>query len=723
MKRFLLLGTFFLLLFFSSARAADTQIKQLFDVVSGELKITLMVGNDDRLYQLSFGDATKNVNAPAEQPSRESEFLPPYGNGVLTEPAIQVTHTDGNTSTELHYVSHGTEQIAEGVKLTKILLRDPSYPFFVTINIKCYEVTSMMEIWNTISHDEKGKVTLFRYASASPVLKSKGYWLTQFAGNYMHEATLSEEKLSEGIKILDSKLGVRADQMRIPSFILSLDNPARENEGEVFAASLKWPGSFQMAFEVDWNKNLRILTGINPLGSQYYLERGGTFTTPAILWVYGKKGKGDISRKFHRWANDFAIRDPQKNRPVLLNNWEATHCNFDEKRLVELFDGARQVGAELFLLDDGWFGNGAFSRDDDKHGLGDWEVSTKKLPSGLSFLAREANKRKIGFGIWLEPEMVNPQSELYQKHPEWIITQQKREPILRRNQQILDLTRPEVQAFEWQIIDKTLRPNPGISYVKWDCNRYVTQPGSTYLSPGEQSHLMIDYNWALYRLMDRFSNGFPNVMAMLCAGGSGRVDYGSLQYFHTFWPSDNTDPLARVKIQWGFSHFFPASTIAAHVTRMGQRPLKLAIDVALSGAYGIDLALDKATPEEREQLAEGVRVYKNGIRDLVMHGDLYRLVSPYENPMASLSYVSTDKQRAVVYLYLTENGSVPVVVLNGLDAEKRYKVKEINLSKNKKSRFVADGCIFIGAQLMKEGINNPLSVQFDSAILELNAVK
>lgn len=608
------------------------------------------------------------------------------------------------------------------MKQTVISLRDPAYNFFVDIYVKSFESSHIMEIWNTIRHDERGgKVVLYRYASASPLLKASEYWLTQFNGKYKREATLEEERLGQGIKILDSKLGVRANYYRIPSFILSYNQPARENEGEVFMASLKWSGSFQLAFEVDWNRNLRALTGINPTGSQYYLERGGTFTTPSVVWTYSKKGKGTASRNFHCWATDYVIRDAQKDRPILLNNWEATHCDFDEKRLTDLFDGAKQIGAELFLLDDGWFGNGEYSRDDDKHGLGDWQVSTKKLPRGLSYLTKEASKRKIGFGIWLEPEMVNPKSELYKQHPEWIITQQKREPILGRHQEILDLTRPEVQAFEWEIFDQTLRPNPGISYLKWDCNRYVTQPGSTYLPVQEQSHLMIDYNWALYRLMNRFAKGFPNIMAMLCAGGSGRIDYGSMQYFHSFWPSDNTDPLGRIKIQWGFGHFFPASTISAHVTRMGKRHLKMAIDVALSGAFGIDLALDKATPEEREQLAEGVKLYKESLRELVMHGELYRLVSPYETPMAALSYIAKNKNRAVVYLYQTEDGNVPTIKLEGLDANKLYSLKEVSLPKGMNPRFASE--TKSGEEWMKQGIMNNLSKQFESAVLELNVIE
>lgn len=701
-------------------RAADNpNVKKIFSVTSGELKLTFMVGADNRLYQLGFGDVDAKIEVPAKMPSREREFYPPYGNGVLTEPALQATHADGNTSTELHYTGHRTEDLGEGVSQTIISLKDPAYPFSVDLYIKCYGDNSMMELWNTVSHNEKGKVVLYRFASAAPVVKAKEYWLTQFMGNYKREATLSEERLSEGVKILDSKLGVRAHQMRIPSFMLSLNTPADENKGEVLAASLRWSGSFQFAFDMDWNKNLRLLTGMNPLGSQYYLERGGTFTTPAILFAYSKKGKGEASRRYHRWAMKYAIRDAHKERPVLLNNWEATHCDFNEERLKELFNGARQVGAELFLLDDGWFGNGPYSRDDDKHGLGDWEPSTKKLPRGLSYIAKEALKRKVGFGIWLEPEMVNPQSELYRKHPDWIITQPKREPILGRHQEILDLTRPEVQAYEWEIIDKTLRPNPDITYVKWDCNRYVTQPGSGYLQPAEQSHLWIDYNWALYRLMNRFSKEFPNVMAMLCVGGSGRVDYGALPYFHSFWPSDNTDPLGRIKIQWGFSHFFPASTISAHVTRMGKRHLKLAIDVALSGAFGIDLALDKATAEERAQIADAVKLYKESIRSLVMQGELYRLVSPYEHPLASLSYVSADKQNAVVYLYQTKDGNVPRVVLGGLDADKRYLVEEVGLPKGAVSRFSASGRTFTGAELMNTGLSNPLNTQFESAVILL----
>lgn len=282
-----------MLLGWSAVSAQSDVAKEVFDIKAGDLKLTLMVGNDNRLYQLHFGDAGKQVAVPEKMPSREQEFLPPYGNGVITEPAIQATHTDGNTSTDLHYVKHTTEKLSDDVEQTVISLQDPEYKFFVDVYVKCYENAGMMEIWNTIRHDERGgKVTLHRYASASPILKAPSYWLTQFNGRYKREATLEEERLGEGVKIIDSKLGIRAHQYRIPSFLVSYNHEARENDGEVFAASLKWPGSFQMAFDMDWNKNLRVLTGINPLGAQYNLERGATFTTPAIVWTYSKNGKG-----------------------------------------------------------------------------------------------------------------------------------------------------------------------------------------------------------------------------------------------------------------------------------------------------------------------------------------------------------------------------------------------------------------------------------------------
>ena len=347
-------------------------------------------------------------------------------------------------------------------------------------------------------------------------------------------------------------------------------------------------------------------------------------------------------------------------------------------------------------------------------------MNKRKLPNGLDKLAEEAKKRGLGFGIWIEPEMVNPESELYEKHSDWAIVQQKRKPELSRNQLVLDLTRPEVKEHAWKVIEQTLSV-PGTGYVKWDANRYVTQPGSTYLPTDRQSHLLVDYNFALLDLMRQMAEKFPNVMAMACAGGGGRTDYGTMQYFHSFWPSDNTDPLARVKIQWGFSHFFPATTMSAHVTRMGNRNPKFACDVALSGAFGLDRDLSKQSREEHFMSAQSVKLYKETLRPIVLRGDLYRLESPYDGSRAALNYVLPDQSKAVLFVYQTEDGAVKNVKPRGLDAKRKYRVRELNLPDNGKSKLEMNGKTVEGSRLMNEGLAVPCTKQFDSAVIELTA--
>lgn len=686
---------------------------QVINIEAGQLQLSLLRANDGRLYQLAFGDKKEQVSIPGKTPVRETEWYPCYGNGYIAEPSLQVTHADGNTSTDLQYKNHETIRKEESEE-TIIHLKDDNYPFFVDIHLICYAAYNMMEIWTEIRHAEQGDVVLFKYASASPLLKAKDYWLTQFNGRYKHEATMEEEHLTTGLKILNSNLGIRAHYYGIPSAILSLNSPAEEEKGEVFGMSLRWSGSYQMAYDLNWSRQLRSIIGVNPAGAQYYLSADNTFRTPAVLWSYSKEGTGALSRQYHAWALRYGVRDAEKDRPVLVNNWEATHCDFNEQILVDLFKEAEKIGADLFLLDDGWFGNGQFARNDDRHGLGDWQEDQHKLPHGLGYLAKQALKRNVGFGIWLEPEMVNPMSNCYERHPDWIITQEGREPILGRHQQILDLNRPEVLAFEKKIFDDVLGKNKGISYVKWDCNRFITQPGSSYLK--HPSHLTVDYTWQLYKLMDYFATTYPNVMGMVCSGGSGRVDYGSLPYFHSFWPSDNTDPMARIKIQWGFSYFFPACTLSSHVTRMGKRHLKLAIDVALSGAFGVDMNMTTATKEEKEQLAAAVQLYKKDLRPLIMHGSLYRLSSPYKDVLAALSYISPDLSKAVVYLYQTEEGSSKSLCLRGLDPEATYVLHEVNLPKGKSSRYEGT---FTGRELMENGISTLLSHTYESAAITL----
>jgi len=699
---------------------------QTLRISTAHSSLVLFAGRDGRLYQLGYGGADNSWPTPKQQPSRETEFHPGFGDGFICEPALEVTHVDGNTSLDLVYSKHETTALDDNVSLTRIELRDRYYPFFITLCFKTYSNEDMIEQWTEMRHEESGPVTLFRFASSAPVLQGKEYWLTQFHGNWADEAKLAEERLSPGLKILDSKIGVRASRFRFPSFLLSLNGPAQEESGEVFGGSLGWSGSYQLAFEVDWSNRLRALCGINPFASQYHLASGQPFATPSMLWTWSAHGKGQISRNFHHWARRYGIRDGAKPRPVLLNNWEATGFKFDEPTLVSLFDGARELGVDTFLLDDGWFGN-RHPRNDDHAGLGDWEVNTNKLPHGLGYLASEAHKRGLNLGIWIEPEMVNPSSDLFEQHPDWVIQQPHRQSdadltSVSRNQLDLDLSRPAVQEFAWRVVNETLS-TPGVNFVKWDANRYVTQPGSTYLPANEQSELLIRYNFALYGVMSNMARTFPDVMAMGCSGGGGRTDYGALKYFHTFWPSDNTDPLRRVFIQWGYSHFFPAETLTAHVTRMGNRPLKFALDVAMSGALGLDMDVRKLTPGQSRQITSAVALYKREIRDIVEQGDLYRLESPYEHPRAALDYVSADRSQAVLFVYQIKDAASEPVKLRGLDPEKHYRVREVNLPEGPNSQLAGEGQIMDGAALLREGLTPRCGKECESAVVELSAEK
>lgn len=721
MKRYWIYCLLFLLSTFQvlSAEVTDSS-SRVITITTAHSAITLYRAADERIYELGYGDKSQEISIPAKTPGREEEFFPSSGNGFIWEPALQAFHADGNTSTDLIYVNHSSKSLDSNVTLTRIELKDSHYPFFVALCFKCYKEEDLIEQWTEIAHQETSPVTLFRFASSSPVIHAKTYWVSQFYGNWAKEFNFVEEQLTPGIKVFDSKLGVRAQQMRNPSFILSLNGPAKENSGEVYGGTLGWSGSFQLSFEVDNANRLRSLNGINPFGSQYRLQPGKIFKTPSMFWTYSNQGKGQVSRNFHRWALKYGIRDGQKPRPVLVNNWEATGMNFDEPTIVSLFDGAKEVGADLFLLDDGWFAN-KYPRNNAKAGLGDWEVNKAKLPQGLPYLAKEAKKRGVGFGIWIEPEMVNPKTELYENHPDWAIGEPYREPLLSRNQLILDLTRPEVKEYVWKVIDQTFTSSPDITYTKWDCNRFVTQPGSTYLPPEEQSHLLIDYNFALYDIMDKMAKKYTNVMAMVCSGGGGRVDYGALKYFHSFWPSDNTDPVRRVFMQWGYSHFFPVNTIAAHVTNMGKRPLRFAINVAMSGAMGVDLDIRKMSVEDRRELSQGIKLYKERLRNVVQQGDLYRMESPYDGPRATLDYVTYDKSRAVLFIYQLKEGPSGVVKPMGLDPLRNYRVTEVNVPEGQKSGLSLNGTIKSGAELMRDGFVSTTQKEYDSMVIEFSA--
>lgn len=672
-------------------------------IETSQSALVLTVGSNQRVLQSYLGRKLAPAAYAALTGGREVYLTAGMDNQF--EPAVRMIHNDGNPSLELKYVSHKTTR-ENDLTQTDIVLKDPVYPVEVTLHYTAYQNSGVIKSWAGILHREKKPVMLTQYASSLLHFNSDEYWLTQFHGDWAREVNMVEEKLTNGIKTLESKLGTRTNFYQTQAFFLSLNGKSSETAGELIAGTLAWTGNFQYTFEVDHRSGLRVRSGINAYASEYYLAPGETFTTPAFIFTWTDQGKGQASRNLHTWARNFGVLDGNGPRLTLLNNWEATHTSFNETRLTELFDEGKKLGIDLFLLDDGWFGN-AFPRNDDKAGLGDWQEDKKKLPSGLGYLVKEAEKKGIKFGIWLEPEMVNPKSELYQKHPDWILKLPNREENYGRNQLVLDLVNPQVQDFIFSVVDDMMTKNPGIAFIKWDCNRSMTNAYSPYLKE-KQSHLYIAYTQGLYKVMERIRTRYPHLPIMLCAGGGGRTDYGAMKYFTEFWPSDNTDGLERIFIQWGYSYFFPANTISAHVTSMGKlQSLKFRTDVAMMGKMGYDIRVNNFTPQELQFSQEAVKTYKR-ISETVWFGNLYRLISPYEESRAVLMYVSENKSKAILFNYQLHTRRKDLfgrVKLEGLDLQKKYRFREINLFPETKSINPDNGKVLSGEYLMNIGLN------------------
>ncbi len=692
---------------------------QTIPIETAHFNLIMSVGKNQKLYQSYLGN--KLTNSIKALPQGKHEAYIPSGTDNLFEPAIRITHNDGNPSLELLYVSQESKKQDDNVTSTIIHLKDPKYPVEVNLHFTAYYNEDIVKSWTEIKHGEKKAVIVSNYASSMLHFDAEKYWLTQFYGDWAEEMKMEESKLTHGIKILDSKLGTRANMYQTPAFFLSLDNPSTENKGELIAGTLGWTGNFQMAFEIDEQNSLRVISGINPFASAYELEPGKTFVTPEFIFTHSDHGKGQASRNFHHWATNYGIMDGKKDRLTLLNNWEATQFNFDEAKLSGIFSEATKLGVDLFLLDDGWFAN-KYPRNSDRAGLGDWEENTKKLPNGIGHLVKDAESKGTKFGIWLEPEMVNPKSQLYEKHPEWILKLPNREEHYYRNQLVLDLINPAVQDFVYNIVDELLTKNPGVAYIKWDCNRMMTNTYSPYLKE-KQSQVYIDYVRSFYTIMERLRKKYPHLPIMLCSGGGGRTDYGALKYFTEFWPSDNTDPVERVYIEWGYSYFFPSFAISSHVTSWGKQSLKFRTDVAMMGKLGYDIEVSKMTENDLAFSQQAVKEYKR-LKDVIWHGDEYRLVSPYDEPRAVVMFVDSSKTKAVLFSYNlnTRFGeTINAVKLEGLDPNKNYKVKEINLYPGTNSRILRSEQSVTGEVLMNKGLNVSPYMALTSAVIEITA--
>ncbi|WP_276482706.1 alpha-galactosidase [Paraflavitalea pollutisoli] len=642
------------------------------------------------------------------------------GTRNLFEPALSVTHADGNNSLDLQYVRHETKQLDNNTSLLSIYLKDPVYPFEVTLYCKTWFNEDVTEQWSEIRHTEKGKVTLHKYASAGLYLRANSFWLRQYHGDWAREMQPEEARLTHGIKTLDSKLGTRANLFQPSAFMVSLDQPATEDAGTVLYGAVEWSGNFRVDLELDNRDNLRIIAGVNNYASPYTLASGEVFTTPAFLSVLSTKGKGEASRKLHSWARNYKILDGKGNRLTLLNNWEATYFDFNEDKLKALLKDTKKLGVDLFLLDDGWFAN-KYPRNDDHAGLGDWQENKKKLPNGIATLVQEAQANGVKFGIWVEPEMVSPKSELYEQHPDWVVKQPNRPEHYFRNQLVLDLSNPAVQDFVFGVVDNLFTKNPALAYIKWDCNAIIYNAHAAKL--GNQSHFYLQYVQGLYQVLKRLRAKYPTVPMMLCSGGGGRVDYAALQYFTEFWPSDNTDPLERVFMQWDYSYFYPSVSMSAHVTDWGKQPIKYRTDVAMMGKLGFDIVVSHLEEKDLRFCQEALKNYES-LKPVIWQGNQYRLQSPHDHAVAAIAYLNTQQTRGVVFNYLVNNryeaGSVLPIKLKGLDPARRYRLQELNVYPGTKST-IDSSKTYSGEFLMTVGYNPDVKASRASVVLEIIA--
>jgi alpha-galactosidase len=704
------------------------QVQQQIRISTDDVDLIFSVAPNKRLYQSYFGKRLANEAdlghfSDGSFPNKKWEVYPASGAEDYFEPALAVTHNDGNMTSVLRLVSYEIIQLDPNLTETRIHLKDSVYPLEVSLYYQAFAKENVLKSWSVVKHKEKKPITIWRYASQMLYFENARYFLTEFSGDWAQEVQMGTQELLFGKKVLDTKLGSRAAMHTYPFFALGLDGPAGENEGSVLLGTLGWTGNFQFTFEVDNLGDLRLIAGINPYASAYELKPDEVFTTPEFILTLSQQGKGQASRNIHDWARNYQLKDGKGDRLTLLNNWEATGFNFDEQKLEGLMKEAKQLGVDMFLLDDGWFAK-IYPRANDRAGLGDWDVTQSKLPNGIPHLVQAAKDTGIKFGIWIEPEMVNPKSELFEKHPDWVIRQPNRETYFYRNQLVLDLSNPQVQDYVFSIVDKIMKENPELAYFKWDCNSPITNVYSPYLKE-KQNRLYIDHVRGVYNVFRRVKESYPDLPMMLCSGGGARCDYEALRYFTEFWCSDNTDPVERLYIQWGFSQFFPTKAMSAHVTSWNKRAsIKFRTDVAMMGKLGFDISLKDMNERELAYCQLAVANY-NRLKDLILNGDFFRLVSPYESNHTAVSHVAKDQGKAIVYAYDIHprySERLLPVKLQGLDPSKTYRVEEINLMPGTRSRLSANQKTYTGDYLMTVGLYLFTTTQTNSRIIELTEI-
>ena len=680
-------------------------ISMVLDVENGQPAKYLYFGS-----KLNAGDlANLKVSADGRM-----DAYPAYGLNTPAEAALAMRHADGNMSTALVATGSDVKQEANAT-VTTIHLKDAVYNIKVDLNYRAYNDVDLIEAWTEIKNGEKGTVTLTTFASAMLPIRRGDVWMSHLSGTWANEANVSNEKLAPGEFVIRNTDGTRPSHTDHAEVMFSLNGKGQENTGDVIGAALVYGGNYKLKTVTDDTEYHYFFAGINEENSEYHLKKGETFKTPALALTYSSEGLSGASRNFHKWGRKYILAHGSQQRDILLNSWEGVYFDINQQGMDQMMRDIASMGGELFVMDDGWFGT-KYERNSDNCALGDWVVDKKKLPDGIEGLLRDAKKNGVKFGIWIEPEMTNTTSELYEKHPDWIVKAPNRAAVQGRGgtQLVLDLSNPKVQDFVYGVVDELLTKYPQIAYIKWDANMAIMNHGSQYLPMQDQSHLNIAYHAGFAKVMDRIRAKYKDVVIQCCASGGGRANWGFLRGFDEFWVSDNTDALQRIYMQYGTSYFFPAIAMGSHISAVPNHTvfrttsLKYRIDVAMSGRLGMEIQPKNMTDEEKALCKKAISEYKE-IRPVVQMGDLYRLVSPFDNQgLASLMYVSEAKDKAVFYWWKLANfynAHLPRVKMAGLDANKNYKVRELDVIDNKP--LDCEGKSYSGKFLMEHGLEMP----------------
>jgi len=509
-------------------------------------------------------------------------------------------------------------------------------------------------------------------------IQSDNYFLTTFDGAWIRERMVNRRVIGSGITKIDSKKGVSSSDHN--PFIVVSESESDEVHGKCYGFGLIYSGNFEVVLERSPFDILRVQMGINSFDFYWQLKPYEDFITPEVVMSFSSEGVSKLSQNYHELIKNNIIKPDwkDKDRPVLYNNWEATMFDFTQKKILKLTRIAKKLGIETFVLDDGWFGK----RNDDSSSLGDWQVNYKKLPLGIKGLARKIKSIGLEMGIWVEPEMVNPVSELYQNHPDWVIRHLSIEPSKGRNQLILDLTRREVREFIIKTIDDIL-DGTGITYVKWDMNRNFSDLFSTSLTAENQGKISHLYQLGLYEILDTITKKHPEVLFESCASGGNRFDMGMLQYMPQIWTSDNTDGYCRQLIQYGTSFLYPQSVMGAHVSdspsaqAIRKTPLETRFNISAFGLLGYEFDITNITPFEEKVIKKQIAFYKEH-RNLFQYGRFYRIKSPFETNNTAIAVVSKDKKEALLGLFKTleqPNSGFEVIDMSMLDKNHTYRIR------------------------------------------------